>query len=125
MERPEIYNRFGKNFIVFDFIREKIASQILDTLIAAFLEAHEKRNGLELSLGYDARQRLGEWAIKDDVLEMGGRGIRTLIDTALVKPVHRTLFDDAIEQGAYEITELWKEEDDQGEVYHAKIEERG
>lgn len=44
IQRPELLNRIGDNFIVFDFIREDAAAQILDLKLSAITKnlEHEK-----------------------------------------------------------------------------------
>lgn len=93
MGRPEIYNRFGKNFIVFDFIRPDVDQEILEQLIQKFIEAHHNRDGLELLISDEVREELLKIVRQEENIALGGRGIRNVVESALVKPVHRELFD--------------------------------
>lgn len=89
--RPEIYNRIGNNFVVFDYIREDIIAQIvkkiLDTVAA---ELTEKRH-----LEVEFAPPVHEFLIKRsaDNIDMGGRGIGNLIETTLINPLARVIFD--------------------------------
>lgn len=89
--RPEILNRFGDNFVVFDFIRpelhKEIVAHLLDQLVAAMAKVHR----IELRLSAVVRHELERLA--EAQLAHGGRGIRNLIDRALVDPLSRWLFD--------------------------------
>jgi energy-coupling factor transporter ATP-binding protein EcfA2 len=97
--RPEILNRFGDSFVVFDFIRPPVDEQIIDLLLGQLREAlcRERAIGLTWSDGVHAalveRARAG-------YLRHGGRGIRNLLDTVLVDPLARWLFDHGIKNHA-------------------------
>jgi len=88
--RPEILNRIGDNIIVFDFIRPDIAlrifAQMLDGVLRDAAEA-----GYQLTVSDDARAALEALCVAD--LANGGRGIRNKIETHLVKPLARALFE--------------------------------
>jgi ATP-dependent Clp protease ATP-binding subunit ClpA len=57
LNRPEILNRMGENIIVFDFIREDIAGQIFQQMVANTL-ADLKSQELEVSLAPEAMSSL-------------------------------------------------------------------
>jgi ATP-dependent Clp protease ATP-binding subunit ClpA len=46
INRPELLNRMGENVIVFDFVREKVAVEIFDAMVANTLERRENRRAL-------------------------------------------------------------------------------
>lgn len=96
--RPEILNRFGDNFVVFDFIRPGVAEEIVNLLIGDLQKALVEERSIELTVGDSAREWILTTALKD--LSFGGRGIRNLIDTALVNPLARWLFDQDIKTNA-------------------------
>jgi ATP-dependent Clp protease ATP-binding subunit ClpA len=96
--RPEILNRFGDNFVVFDFIRPGVAEEIVSLLIGDLQKALVEERNIELTVGDGAREWVLTTALKD--LSFGGRGIRNLIDTALVNPLARWLFDQDIKTNA-------------------------
>lgn len=91
LRRPEIYNRFGDNFVVFDFIRPEVAESIFETNMSVI-----KRNLSNLKnivLEYDQN------FVKDfilvyamDNLDMGGRGIINRIETHIKNGLTNFMF---------------------------------
>ena len=89
--RPEIFNRFGDNFVVFDFIRPEVAESIFETNMSVI-----KRNLSDLKnivLEYDQN------FVKDfiliyamDNLDMGGRGIINRIETHIKNGLTNFMF---------------------------------
>lgn len=96
--RPEILNRFGDNFVVFDFIKPPLDEQIVDLLISKLNRATLETRKVEVSLEPLAREKLVAYARKN--LHHGGRGIRNAVDFALVNPLSRVLFDSDVPTGA-------------------------
>jgi len=95
--RPEILNRFGDNFLVFDFIKPPLDEQIVDLLIEQLSQAALETRGTTVVVEQPARDKLVEHARTH--LHHGGRGIRNAVDFALVNPLSRTLFDGNIPAG--------------------------
>jgi ATP-dependent Clp protease ATP-binding subunit ClpA len=89
--RPEIFNRFGDNFVVFDFIRPDVAESIFENNMSVI-----KRNLSNLKnivLEYDQN------FVKDfiliyamDNLDMGGRGIINRIETHIKNGLTNFMF---------------------------------
>lgn len=98
LNRPEILNRIGDNIIVFDFIRDNIAEQIFKSMVASVLSDLKECQNIDISIDSMALQTLRELCLKD--LSNGGRGIRNKIETHLVNPLSRVLFDENIETGS-------------------------
>lgn len=94
--RPEILNRFGDNFVVFDFIRPPVDEEILDLLLGNLVNALATEREIDLTISPNARRILIDLARNH--LDHGGRGIRNLLDTALVNPLARWLFDHGVER---------------------------
>lgn len=94
--RPEVLNRIGDNFVVFDFIRPPLDGEIVDLLINQLKRATFEGKRIELEIAEQVRSTLLEESKKH--LQHGGRGIRNVIDTALVNPLNRVLFDLGIER---------------------------
>ncbi|MDR1796562.1 MAG: AAA family ATPase [Clostridiales Family XIII bacterium] len=92
--RPEILNRIGENIVVFDFIRPPVAETILDAQVERIIGflASEKR--IELSLSAAARKTLLDAALGN--LDNGARGIGNIVESLLINPFSRYLFDNAI-----------------------------
>ena len=96
--RPEILNRFGDNFVVFDFIKPPVDEQIVDLLISKLVRSARETKKLDLAIEAPAREKLVSLARGN--LQHGGRGIRNVIDVALVNPLSRTLFDRNVQANA-------------------------
>lgn len=92
--RPEILNRIGENIVVFDYIREDVAEQILDSQIQRITDnlAAEKR--IELILTPEAKAQLLDSATAN--LANGGRGIGNIVESMLIDPLSRYMFDNKI-----------------------------
>jgi ATP-dependent Clp protease ATP-binding subunit ClpB len=89
--RPELLNRFGDNIVVFDFISDDAARQIFDLQVANITRRVAAEHRLMLVLTETARGQLGRICIGD--LQNGGRGIGNMLESALVNPLARALFD--------------------------------
>jgi ATP-dependent Clp protease ATP-binding subunit ClpA len=83
---------------VFDFIRENIAEQIFNSMVASVLLDLKGSQNIDISIDPLALQTLRDLCLKD--LSNGGRGIRNKIETHLVNPLSRALFDENIEAGS-------------------------
>jgi AAA domain (Cdc48 subfamily) len=104
LNRPEILNRIGENVIVFDFIRPDVANEIFDQMVDVLLN-DVCSLGYEVSLSETARATLRSLCLAD--LSNGGRGIRNQVESHLINPLSRTLFDSGAETGRrYEIREI-------------------
>ncbi len=97
--RPEILNRFGENFVVFDFIRPPVDEAILKQLLQRLEKALQEQHGVKLSIQDSALNtliRLGR-----NYLQHGGRGIRNMLDAALVNPLATVMFMESPAKGAH------------------------
>lgn len=92
--RPELLNRFGDGIVVFDFIDEPTATSILDMLVANVAARVEREHGAALELTPGARSQLVSFALQN--LDNGGRGVGTVVENALVNPLARWLFTQAV-----------------------------
>lgn len=98
LNRPEILNRIGDNIIVFDFIRDNIAEQIFQNMVTNVLRDLKETQGIEVAINASAQQALRQLCLNN--LSNGGRGIRNKIETHLVNPLSRVLFDENIKSGS-------------------------
>lgn len=89
IQRPELLNRIGDNFIVFDFIREDAAAQILDLKLSAITKNLEHEKSIKLSICDEYRDCLLHKALAD--LSNGGRGISNMVETNLINPLSNIL----------------------------------
>ena len=91
LNRPEILNRIGDNILVFDFVRPEIAIKIFESMVRGILDDVLTSNGISVSLASTAYNQLAALCLTD--LSNGGRGIRNKVETHLVNPLARSLFD--------------------------------
>ena len=92
--RPEILNRFGDNFVVFDFIRPPAEEAIVALLVQQLQQLLQEERNIALQVAAPVIATLNRLA--KDHLTFGGRGVRNLIDTALVNPLAAWLFDNDV-----------------------------
>lgn len=98
IQRPELLNRIGDNFVVFDYIREKAAEDILNLKLQAVMENMEHEKGIVIQLSPKYEEFLHTQAKKE--LNNGGRGIGNMVETYLVNPLSDIL-----------VKEQWKDGD--------------
>ena len=89
--RPEILNRIGENIVVFDFIRESVAGEILDSQINRIINNLKTDKGIKLVLSEQAHDTLLNEAIGN--LDNGGRGIGNIVESMFINPLSRYMFD--------------------------------
>lgn len=99
--RPEILNRIGENIVVFDFIRPEVAKEILKAQVNKIIKNLMTEKRINLSLSDIAISKLEERALGN--LANGGRGIGNIVESLLINPFSRYLFDEDI-QGNVKIT---------------------
>jgi hypothetical protein len=95
--RPELLNRFGDNIVVFDFIGRGAAARIFDSALRNILRRVHDEHRITLEMADDVTDRLREWCTSD--LSKGGRGIGTALESYLVNPLARALFDRELGRG--------------------------
>lgn len=93
--RPEILNRFGDNFVIFDFIRPPLDEKIIMLLLERLLKNMVDDKAIELTIMPAVREQLTTLARAN--LGHGGRGIRNVLDSALVNPLAAWLFDNDVD----------------------------
>ena len=94
--RPEILNRIGENIVVFDFIRPEVAKLILDAQVSKIIKNLATEKGIELVISETAMNKLIEKALNN--LGNGGRGIGNIVESLLINPLARYLFDEGISE---------------------------
>lgn len=92
--RPEILNRIGENIVVFDFIRENVADEILQSQINKIVRNLRMDKNIVLNISEDAKNTLRSKAI--DNLDNGGRGIGNIVESLLINPLSRYMFDNEL-----------------------------
>ena len=96
IQRPELKNRIGENFIVFDFISyeasKKIAQKQLDTIIRNIKE--QKNIVLKFTTG--ALEQLHKEISKEEHISQGGRGVGNVIENMVLRPLSNYLVENLI-----------------------------
>ena len=96
--RPEILNRIGENIVVFDYIRKDAGKQILRSQVNKIVNNLREQKNIRIRMEEAAYQTLEEAATHD--LSNGGRGIGNQVESLLVNPLSRWMFDNAVIQDA-------------------------
>jgi energy-coupling factor transporter ATP-binding protein EcfA2 len=96
--RPEILNRIGENIVVFDFIRNDVASDIFEKMVGNVLARLADKQKIRIVLPDNVKQVLREYCLKD--LSNGGRGVGNQIEAWLINPLGRALFDSNVTEGS-------------------------
>jgi len=91
LRRPELINRIGQNIVVFEFIRAQSSLLILQSMVDKVVAAVREEHGIEVSFTGSAMRRIEEMCTYD--LFDGGRGIGNRLETVLVNPLARLLFE--------------------------------
>jgi len=120
LSRPEIYNRIGNNFVVFDYIRPKIITQIIEKILTQIQEELHKKKGIRLSFAPDVQAFFLEQAAGN--IEQGGRGIGNLIETALVNPLAGIIFDQKLENTELLVNNVFCSKDEDTTVFQLETE---
>ena len=89
--RPEILNRIGENIVVFDYIRPDVAELILDGQIKKIKKTLLAEKQLMLEVDDVVRNFLLDASTNN--LSNGGRGIGNIVESNLINPLARFLFD--------------------------------
>ncbi len=90
--RPEILNRIGENIVVFDFIREDTADAILSAQVKKIVRNMKERMNVDVVITDKAKETLLKKAIGN--LDNGGRGIGNIVESCLINPLARYMFDE-------------------------------
>ncbi|MDO5435991.1 MAG: AAA family ATPase [Clostridia bacterium] len=92
--RPEILNRIGENIVVFDYIRPEAAELILRSQVDKIIANLREQKKIDIVIGDTAYDHLREAALRD--LSNGGRGIGNQVESLLINPLSRWLFDNGV-----------------------------
>lgn len=101
--RPELLNRIGENIVVFDFIRREAGEEILRSQVDRVLQRLAEERNLRVEIAPAAYDALRDAALAD--LSNGGRGIGNQVESLLINPLARWLFDQAVTGGAQVLVE--------------------
>ena len=92
--RPEILNRIGENIVVFDYIRKEAAELILKGQVNKIISRLREQKNIQIEIKDFAYSSLKDAATFD--LSNGGRGIGNQVESLLINPLSRWLFDNEI-----------------------------
>jgi ATP-dependent Clp protease ATP-binding subunit ClpA len=95
--RPEILNRIGENFVVFDFIRDDVADMILNSKIDKIVANIKRNRDIDIRLSMDCISYLKQKSFSN--LENGGRGIGNDMEKYFINPLSRYIFDNKVLDG--------------------------
>ena len=90
--RPELLNRFGNNFVIFDYIRKPVMEEIIEDILEHNIKDEIRvKHGVNLIFSDKVKKWLLDRACQN--IEHGGRGVGNLIETSIVNPLARKMFD--------------------------------
>lgn len=89
--RPELYNRLREAIVVFQFLPPDVLVRIADTSISRALDGASDRCRSPITIADDARDAVRAAAMSDS--NNGARGVVSAIETILINPLSRALFD--------------------------------
>jgi len=90
--RPELLNRFGNNFVVFDYIRPPIMKEIRDKMLNKISEEVKEKHKINVTFSEELKSFIFEKTSKN--IAQGGRGVGNIIEEIIVNPLSRILFDE-------------------------------
>lgn len=96
--RPELLNRIGNNFVVFDFIRENVVDEILQGQVSKIKRNLLNEKDITLELSSEYYSQLHTKASSN--LINGGRGIGNMVESILINPLSRILVMKHIEKSS-------------------------
>ncbi|WP_117213937.1 AAA family ATPase [Allorhizocola rhizosphaerae] len=96
--RPELLNRLGDNIVVFNFITAEVARRVFDLQVRNIVAKVARELRISLEITDTARHQLAAACTVD--LPNGGRGIGNLLESNLINPLARLLFDRDCQPGA-------------------------
>lgn len=103
--RPELLNRIGDNIVVFNFIEDKNVRKILDLKIERIIQSMKQNKKINLFVAEEVRIKLVELC-KETCKDKGGRGIENVIESALINPIARYMYDECISGGTLDVLSL-------------------
>ena len=109
LQRPELLNRIGDNIVVFDFIRDDVGHQIMDKMLGNVVARVRDEHDVTLVIGEQVHATLVDRCLGD--LTHGGRGIGNRLESVLINPLARAIFDFDVVAGQTITVEKLLEED--------------
>ena len=97
--RPELLNRIGDNIVVFDYIDAGTGERILELMVRNVIGRVRQEHQIDLRISDKAMQHLKAACLSRDALQLGGRGIGSILETSLVNPLANCLFQASYQLG--------------------------
>ncbi|MDZ7318845.1 MAG: AAA family ATPase [candidate division KSB1 bacterium] len=91
LNRPEILNRFGENFVVFDFIRPPVDKEILEKNLKIIQANLLKQKNCRFEFDNAFVEQFLEYHVKDNLIN-GGRGIINRIEEHIKNGIANFMF---------------------------------
>ena len=88
--RPELLNRIGDNIVVFDFVSESVARDLVPKFVRNVVDRVEDQTGVRVEVADQVLEQIVTEALTK--LEFGGRGVSNTVESMLVNPLARALF---------------------------------
>ncbi|KAF0845280.1 AAA family ATPase [Nocardia caishijiensis] len=107
--RPELLNRIGDNIVVFDFIDETTARELVGIFVENVCARVLAVTGVTVAVDKLVLDQLHRAAV--DKLDFGGRGVGSTVESMLVNPLARALFEVAPRSDAVTITGIVETEE--------------
>ena len=108
LRRPELLNRFGDNIVVFDFIRPPVPQEIFDSQLGFVIDRVADQQGADLTVAAEPLSAMRAACTQNPL--MGGRGVGNLMESLVIDPLARALFDLQPRDGdRFEVTD-WRHE---------------
>lgn len=91
--KPELLNRIGDNIIVFNYIDNEQACKILEEKqIPNIKSFFKKEKGIDIEFTENAMEILRKKAI-DKVSKYGGRGVGNVVETFIINPLSKLIYE--------------------------------
>lgn len=99
--RPELLGRYGDNIIVFDMLRPELVGQLCDKFLDQLYDNAQRQRQLDLQI--DRKSIIAYFTrsmSRPENLALGGRRVRELIKSVVVRPLNDYLFTKKPSAGA-------------------------
>lgn len=103
--RPELLNRIGDNIVVFNFIEDRNIRKILNLKIGNISDSMLKSRNIAIIVEESAKDQLMELC-RTTCKNKGGRGIENVIESALINPLARYIYDNCIGSGTISVVSI-------------------
>jgi ATP-dependent Clp protease ATP-binding subunit ClpA len=109
--RPELLNRIGDNIVVFDFIDQDTGGRILQMMLDNITARVRQGFDCTIEIPDETLDLLKEVCLNEKTLELGGRGIGSMLETCVINPLANQLFVKSPDSGARLRLRLAEKED--------------